>query len=141
MVCEAPRAAVLLQIKSSMARFLVVDDEINALSALRELLESDGHQVAAFSNAREAFAALKASVFDVVMTDLEIPHGQGDVVVKLTRQHQPAACVFVATHVGRRAASSRRVTSSRSRSTTRASPGRSPPVAPMRDRVVRAGAV
>ena len=80
-----------------MARFLVVDDEINALSALRELLESDGHQVAAFSSAREASAALKASAFDVVVTDLEIPHGQGDAVVKLTRQHQPAACVFVAT--------------------------------------------
>ena len=67
------------------------------VSALRELLESDGHQVAVFTSAREASAALKASAFDVVMTDLEIPHGQGDVVVKLTRQHQPAACVFVAT--------------------------------------------
>ena len=80
-----------------MARFLVVDDEINALSALRELLESDGHQVAAVSSARDASAALKASAFDVVMTDLEIPHGQGDVVVKLSHQLQPAACVFVAT--------------------------------------------
>ena len=80
-----------------MARFLVVDDELNALSALRELLESDGHQVAAVSSAREASAALKASAFDVVIADLEIPHGQGGVVVKLTREHQPAACVFVAT--------------------------------------------
>ena len=80
-----------------MARFLVVDDELNALSALRELLESDGHQVAAFSSARDASVALKASAFDVVMTDLESPRGQGDAVVKLTRQHQPAACVFVAT--------------------------------------------
>ena len=92
-----PGSGRLIANDCSMARFLVVDDELNALSALRELLESDGHQVAAVSSAREASAALKASAFDVVMTDLEIPHGQGGVVVKLTREHQPAACVFVAT--------------------------------------------
>ena len=94
---RGPGSGHLIANDRSMARFLVVDDELNALSALRELLESDGHQVAAVSSAREASAALKASAFDVVMTDLEIPHGQGGVVVKLTREHQPAACVFVAT--------------------------------------------
>ena len=92
-----PGSGRLIANDRSMAHFLVVVDEDNARSALRELLESDGHQVAVFSCAREAAAALKASAFDVVMTDLEIPHGQGDVVVRLTRQHQPAACVFVAT--------------------------------------------
>ena len=96
-VRSAAGAGHLIANDRSMARFLVVDDEINALSALRELLESDGHQVAAVSSALEASAALKASAFDVVMTDLEIPHGEGDAVVKLTRQYQPAACVFVAT--------------------------------------------
>ena len=80
-----------------MPRFLIVDDEINALSALRELLESDGHEVAAFTSAREAFAALRESAFDVVLTDLEMPHTRGDAVVKLSREHQPAACIFVAT--------------------------------------------
>ena len=101
MLCEAPPGrGRLIADQGSMARFLVVDDELNALSALRELLESDGHQVAAFSSARDASAALKASAFDVVVTELEIRHGQGDAVVKLSRQHQPAACVFVATARG-----------------------------------------
>jgi CheY-like chemotaxis protein len=78
-----------------MPRFLVVVGEINALSALRELLESDGHQVAAFSSAPEAIAALRESTFDAILADLEMPQARGDAVVRLARKHQPEVCAFV----------------------------------------------
>lgn len=80
-----------------MAKFLVVDDEINALSALRELLESDGHQVAAFSSAPEALAAWAESAFDAVLMHLEMPRLRRDAIVKLAREQHPEVCVFVTT--------------------------------------------
>jgi DNA-binding NtrC family response regulator len=80
-----------------MARFLIVDNNPNATSALRELLQADGHEVAAFTSAAEAVDALKRSPFDVVLTDLELQHSTGHAVVRLTRAHHPTACVFVTT--------------------------------------------
>jgi len=36
-----------------MATFLIVDDKANAITALREFFELDGHEVAAFTDPRE----------------------------------------------------------------------------------------
>jgi len=83
-----------------MARFLVLDGEANTTSALRELLESDGHDVAAFDDPSEAAAALKQSTFDAVLTNLELPDRGGRSLVYLTRKHHPTACVFVTTVSG-----------------------------------------
>ena len=80
-----------------VACFLVLDDEANTISALRELLESDGHDVAAFSSAGDAVAALKQSRFDAVLTALELPGPRDHSVVRLTREYHPTACVFVTT--------------------------------------------
>jgi DNA-binding NtrC family response regulator len=80
-----------------MARFLVVDNETNAVSALRELLEVDGHEVAAFTSAREAMAAAERSVFEAALLDLEMSETRGDRIVRLTRELHPTACIF-ATH-------------------------------------------
>jgi CheY-like chemotaxis protein len=79
----------------SMPRFLVVDNNANATSALRELLQADGHEVAAFTSASEAVDALNRSPFDVVLTDLELHDSSGHAVVHLTRLRHPTACVFV----------------------------------------------
>jgi CheY-like chemotaxis protein len=81
----------------SMARFLVVDNNPNATAALRELLQADGHEVAAFTGAAEAVDALERSSFDVVLTDLELHDSTGRAVVRLTRVRHPTACVFVTT--------------------------------------------
>ena len=80
-----------------MARFLVVDNNPNATSALQELLQSDGHEVAAFTGASEAVDALERSPFDVVLTDSDLHHSTGHAVVRLTRVRHPTACLFVTT--------------------------------------------
>ncbi len=80
-----------------MARFLVLDGEANTTSALRELLESDGHDVAAFDDPAEAAAALKQSTFDAVLTNLEPPGRGVRSLVHIVREYQPTACVFVTT--------------------------------------------
>ena len=61
-----------------MARFLIVDDNVHLLGALKALLEEDGHQVAAFTDPTKALVALEGSVFDIVVTDLEMPQMRGD---------------------------------------------------------------
>jgi len=61
-----------------MTRFLIVDDNVHLLGALKALLEEDGHQVAAFTDPTKALVALEGSVFDIVVTDLEMPQMRGD---------------------------------------------------------------
>lgn len=78
-----------------MARFLIVDDDPNTLSALKGLLEEDGHEVDAFTRSQDAVAALTEGSYDAVLTDLEMPHVTGDAVVRLARQHHPTACIFM----------------------------------------------
>jgi CheY-like chemotaxis protein len=74
-----------------MARFLVVDDEVNTVTALRELLEMDGHEVVASSSCREAVNALAHVPFDAVLTDLEMTWSRGENVVRLARERHPTA--------------------------------------------------
>ena len=78
-----------------MSRFLIVDDNAHLVGALQALLEEDGHDVAAFTNPTKAAAALEGSVFDAIVTDLEMPQMRGDAFVSLARRHQPDACIFL----------------------------------------------
>jgi DNA-binding NtrC family response regulator len=80
-----------------MARFLIVDTETNAVVALQELLELDGHEVSAFTNAPKAINDLSRSKFDVILVDLEMPTMPAERIVRLARKHHPSACLFVMT--------------------------------------------
>ena len=80
-----------------MSRFLIVDDNAHLVSALQALLEDDGHEVAAFTNPTKAAAALEGSVFDAIVTDLEMPQMRGDELIRAARRHQPDACIFLVT--------------------------------------------
>ena len=79
-----------------MARFLVVDnDHANAL-ATELVLRADGHEVSRYTSGAEAVEALKSEAFDVVVTDLQMPHTNGFAVVQAARGHSPDSCVVVA---------------------------------------------
>jgi len=78
-----------------MARFLVVDDDASTVRAMTRLLSDDGHVVAPFTAGADAIAAMKREPFDVVVTDLEMPHVDGHKVVRAAREHLPDACLIV----------------------------------------------
>lgn len=78
-------------------RFLVVDRAVNTVSALRSLLEGDGHEVVSFTSGLDAIEALAHGVFDAVLTELHPTGVPGDAVVRAARQHHPRACVFCCT--------------------------------------------
>jgi two-component system, NtrC family, response regulator HydG len=80
-----------------MPRFLVVDDDPATVNGMSHLLIGDGHTVAPFTGGAEAVEALSRESFDAVVTDLEMPHVDGHAVVRAAREHQPHACLVVAT--------------------------------------------
>jgi DNA-binding NtrC family response regulator len=81
-------------------RILVVDDELNARTALVELLRDEGYAVEA---AADAFKALgKAADFapDLVLTDLKMPGMDGLALLSRLRENDPDLPVVVMTAFG-----------------------------------------
>ncbi len=61
----------------SKEKILVVDDEPGAVSILEDFLTQENYKVETAQNGEEAFAALKESAFDLVLTDLNMPKVDG----------------------------------------------------------------
>ena len=59
------------------ARILVVDDEVNARTALVELLRDEGYAVEAAADAFKALAKVADFAPDLVLTDLKMPGMDG----------------------------------------------------------------
>ena len=66
-------------------RILVVDDDEAVRSLLRDMLSANGHDVEAAEDVRGAAGALKAGEFELVLTDLMLPDGDGLEVLRLAR--------------------------------------------------------
>lgn len=73
-----------------MAHILLVDDELNILSALRRELGRD-HVVETFTSPREALQRAKATDFDLVVTDYRMPDMDGVSFLEIFAQSQPDA--------------------------------------------------
>jgi signal transduction histidine kinase/CheY-like chemotaxis protein len=58
-------------------RILVADDNATNRHLMRTLLRKDGHDVAFASDGAEAFAAVQAAPFDLVLMDLQMPRMDG----------------------------------------------------------------
>ena len=58
-------------------RVVVVDDEEGPRTLFREVLELQGSQVTAVSSAREALAAMKREIPDVLVSDIMMPDEDG----------------------------------------------------------------
>jgi two-component system response regulator HydG len=79
------------------ARILVVDDDSSAVSALRQLLQSEGYTV---DSAEDGIAALKVAEErppDVVVTDLDMPRMNGMDLLKNLRAQDAELPVVVVT--------------------------------------------
>ena len=76
-----------------MSRFLVVDDDDSSVHGMTRLLRDDGHDVVPFTAGKDAVDAIGRHAFDVVVTNVEMPHVDGHAVVAATRDNLPTACV------------------------------------------------
>ncbi len=79
-------------------RILVVDDEETIRSMLRDLLTANGHEVDEAVDMRSAVQMLRGWEYDVVLTDLMLPDGDGLEVLRVarTRPYDPEVLVITA---------------------------------------------
>ena len=80
-----------------MATILVVDDEPSARTTLALLLSKRGHHVTQAEGVQAAAKALADESFDVVVTDLRMPDGDGLEVLRTARAHAPDTAVIILT--------------------------------------------
>jgi two-component system sensor histidine kinase HydH len=70
------------------ARILVVDDDATFRSHLRTILEGEGYEVRAASSCSSALEKARAG-FDVALVDLQLPDGNGTVLLAQLKQASP----------------------------------------------------
>ncbi len=88
-------------------RILLIDDDPLLIKSLRDALEEDGHLITAASGGQagiEAFAAgaHQANRFDLVITDLGMPHVDGRKVASSVKALSPTTPVILLTGWGQR---------------------------------------
>jgi|SRR5579863_8728587 CheY-like chemotaxis protein len=79
-----------------MPRILLAEDDNAVRGMLQTTLERDGFDVVAVSSVREALGRIAAEDFDVLLSDLHMPHaGDGFTVVSAMRHTHPDALTLV----------------------------------------------
>jgi DNA-binding NtrC family response regulator len=81
-------------------RILVVDDEVNARSALAELLRDEGYDVETAADAFKALGKYESFSPHVVVTDLKMPGMDGIELVQKLRAAEDAPAIVVMTAFG-----------------------------------------
>jgi CheY-like chemotaxis protein len=80
----------------TMSKVLLAEDDDAVRNMLRTALERDGFDVIAVGSVREALSCIAAEPFDVLLSDLHMPHaGDGFTVVSAMRHTHPAAVTLV----------------------------------------------
>jgi PAS domain S-box-containing protein len=89
------------------SRILAIDDDPIILKSLREILEQDGHSVAIAGGGESGIGAFRAASargepFEVVITDLGMPHVDGRAVAAEIKSRAPDVPVIMLTGWGHR---------------------------------------
>jgi CheY-like chemotaxis protein len=77
--------------KLANIKILLVDDDEDIRSILKELLIESGGLVAEASDGQDAFSQIQKHDFDVVVSDLRMPNVSGTELMELIRQYQGKA--------------------------------------------------
>ena len=70
-----------------MAKILIIDDEEIVRFTLREILESDGHDVSEASDGNKGLNAQRADPAELVITDIIMPEKEGvETIIELQKE-------------------------------------------------------
>jgi DNA-binding NtrC family response regulator len=78
-------------------KILVADDDPSMTRFLTLMLEREGYSVSAVASVAAALSAVREDTFDVVITDLKMPDGDGIKVLEGVREADPALPVVIIT--------------------------------------------
>jgi len=101
-------ATTLEQLKPAPpSRILVIDDDPIVLKSLSETLENDGHSVTVAAGGESGIATARAAKesgtpFDIVITDLGMPHVDGNAVAAAIKSATPDVQIVLLTGWGHR---------------------------------------
>jgi CheY-like chemotaxis protein len=70
------------------AHVLVVDDSINTREIERDVLEAHGYEVTLAEDGQDGLRKARATRFDAVLTDVEMPHMDGFTLTERLRQEE-----------------------------------------------------
>jgi DNA-binding NtrC family response regulator len=80
---------------------LVADDEESIRSVVQQWLVQNGHTVSTAANGRDAGEVMRRTRFDLVITDVLMPDGDGLDLINELRRIQPAARILAMSGGGR----------------------------------------
>jgi two-component system, OmpR family, response regulator len=78
-------------------KVLVVDDEESLRKLFKQRLADEGYAVATAGSGKEAVRLLSQEYFDVIVTDLKMPEGDGIMVLEAARDEHPDTEVIIMT--------------------------------------------
>jgi putative nucleotidyltransferase with HDIG domain len=91
-------ARSVTRLRSSI-RILVVDDEAHVRAMMGAALEREGYDVQLAASGREALESLEHNSFDLVLTDIVMPDGNGLSLLERIRAMQPHLPVVMVTAI------------------------------------------
>jgi len=83
-----------------MSRILIIEDHATSAEMMREILARAGHEIAVASDAEAGLALFREGSFELVVTDLRLPRGDGLDVVRAVKAQAPDCFVIVVTAFG-----------------------------------------
>src|SRR5437867_3201403 len=78
-------------------RILVVDDEPDVCTAVKMMLDFDGHYVETALSAQEALSRYEPGKYDLVITDWKMPFMRGDALAAALKERNPQLPVVMIT--------------------------------------------
>ncbi|GEP44102.1 response regulator [Brevifollis gellanilyticus] len=76
-------------LSSAQMRVFIVDNDTKTLDVLKRCLETMGHQVMTAENMEGALHGIYESDFDVLMSDIGLPDGNGWDLLRQTQKRKP----------------------------------------------------
>ncbi len=94
-------AADGLAVAPMRRHILLVDDEVQAIDAMGAYLREFGYRVSQATSGNSAFHLFESDPADIVVTDVRMPDGDGEELVRRLRQVSPELPIVVVTgHIG-----------------------------------------
>jgi DNA-binding NtrC family response regulator len=89
-----------VEMQPGKKRILIIEDDQEMRSLLKEFLNEEGYETDSVDNGSEAYRRLVKEVFDLIITDIRMPGLTGLDILPGVRKLQPEAPIIVMTAFG-----------------------------------------